>query len=54
MGSLLILLAHYANSLVRDMSNSSLEASYNLRKDEVLKAIREVHGKIGTLWTEPK
>ncbi|GFZ01920.1 cytochrome P450, family 706, subfamily A, polypeptide 5 [Actinidia rufa] len=34
---------------VRDMmSNSSLEASYNIRKDEVLKAIREVHSKIGT------
>ncbi|PSS09755.1 Flavonoid 3',5'-hydroxylase [Actinidia chinensis var. chinensis] len=34
---------------VRDtMSNSSLEASYNLRKDEVLKTIREVHSKIGT------
>ncbi|XP_057513976.1 flavonoid 3',5'-hydroxylase 1-like isoform X2 [Actinidia eriantha] len=34
---------------VRDMmSNSSMEASYNLRKDEVLKTIREVHSKIGT------
>ncbi|PSR91551.1 Flavonoid 3',5'-hydroxylase [Actinidia chinensis var. chinensis] len=34
---------------VRDMmSNSSLEATYNLRKDEISKAIREVHSKIGT------
>ncbi|GFS34280.1 hypothetical protein Acr_00g0033140 [Actinidia rufa] len=34
---------------VRDMmSNSSLDATYNLRKDEVSKAIREVHSKIGT------
>nr|UVC58034.1 CYP706V3 protein [Isodon rubescens] len=34
---------------VREMqSNTNLNASYNLRKDEVRKAIREVYAKIGT------
>ncbi|XP_052210913.1 cytochrome P450 71AU50-like [Diospyros lotus] len=30
------------------LSNTSLEASYNLRRDEVRKTVREVHGKIGS------
>ncbi|KAL2472451.1 Cytochrome [Abeliophyllum distichum] len=36
-------------TFVREMlSNSNLEASYNLRKDKVQKAIRDVYSKIGT------
>ncbi|KAG8369363.1 hypothetical protein BUALT_Bualt14G0003500 [Buddleja alternifolia] len=30
------------------MNNSSLDASYNLRKDQVMKAIKHVYSKIGT------
>lgn len=34
---------------VREMlSNTNLEASYNLRKDEVRKAVKEIYSKIGT------